>query len=573
MSDEFLVNTYGDAWQNNPDVATLADGSFVIVWDSFYTGGDDDFYYIAAQRFSASGERIGGEMVLDADTTGQSRHASITALNDGGFAVAWEASEGSILEESDVFTRAFDRDGRPRGASVMGHKPNGESQYAASISATEDGYTLSYTGYRTGTDRWDDIFLQRFDNDGAKINTGTQVNQFTEYDQHTSRTVTLNNGNVLIAWESQYAGFATPSEVNENAVRGRIYSDEGKALTNEFLLIGENDGMVGGVDLTESSVDVAVLGKGFVVTWYQTELHEDDDTTFEIHAQRFTDDGRKTGADILVRGGPESVPKHSGVTGLDGGGFVVTWDAFGEYDDQQDSFARVYDAAGNALGSAFRIHPASYRTNQETPEVAALDGGGFVVTYMSEGLDVDNDAIGARIFGQGGDGADSETMLWRGRFDAGGGNDRIAGTSGVDSILGGSGRDELRGNGGDDRLDGGSGDDSLIGGSYADRLTGGSGKDLFRFGSGSDTSNSNPDRIVDFRSGFDRIDLAHIDANTGRSGDQAFRFLGEGAFSRKAGELRFDDGVLTGDVDGNGRADFTIRIDDISRLATADLIL
>lgn len=595
MPNEFLINTYAGQWQNNPDVARLADGSFVVVWDSFYSEDDTDFYYIGAQRYSASGVKIGSEMLLDSDITGNSRHPSITALADGGFAVAWEASEGSILEESDVYSRAFNANGQPRGASVLAHAANGEDQYAASISATANGgYTLTFTSYGGAeVDHWDDIFMQRFTANGARAGGNVPVNQFTEMDQHNSRATTLTNGNVLITWESEYAGMMNPSGVQSDAVRGRIYNQAGQALTNEFMVVDDNSGMNDGIGLTDSAVDVTALSGGrFVTTWYETELHDHSDTTFEIHAQIYSGGGHKIGNEILVRGGSESVPDHSAVTELDDGNFVVTWDAFGaETYDFEEVWARVYDSTGHALSGEFKVNPPSGESSQENPELQALDGGGFLVVYESEFLDGDDDAIAGRIFGQGTDASDVDTMLWAGTYQALAGNDVITGTTGGDRIYGGDGADKLAGGNGSDRLDGGTGNDLLTGGSGndiilgnygndvigggagADRIGGGPGNDIYRYASASESTVAAADTIAGFETGRDRIDLSRIDASTAQGGNQAFSFIGAAGFSHSAGELRYVGGSLMGDLDGNGVADFLIKIDGNKPLAVTDLLL
>ena len=44
-------------------------------------------------------------------------------------------------------------------------------------------------------------------------------------------------------------------------------------------------------------------------------------------------------------------------------------------------------------------------------------------------------------------------------------------------------------------------------------------------------------------------------------------------FHSIAGELRFADGVLEGDVDGDGNADFQIELTAVTALGLADLVL
>ena len=121
-----------------------------------------------------------------------------------------------------------------------------------------------------------------------------------------------------------------------------------------------------------------------------------------------------------------------------------------------------------------------------------------------------------------------------------------------------AGADRITGSDEADRLFGFAGADTLSGGGGADVLTGGRGADVFHFAARADSRASAPDTITDFRAGRDTLDLADIDANTGRKGDQGFDFLGAAEFSGAAGELRIEGKLLEADVTGDGRADFAI---------------
>lgn len=153
------------------------------------------------------------------------------------------------------------------------------------------------------------------------------------------------------------------------------------------------------------------------------------------------------------------------------------------------------------------------------------------------------------------------------------GADMMLGHNRDDRFEGMGGNDKILGRGGNDRLDGGAGDDLIVGGAGKDVMIGGAGKDRFRFEEISDSRVSAPDVVVDFERGRDRIDLRLIDANVYLSGDQSFSFIGEEHFSGSAGELRFYGGRVFGDVDGDGRADFAIRVSETTSLRSYDFIL
>jgi serralysin len=197
------------------------------------------------------------------------------------------------------------------------------------------------------------------------------------------------------------------------------------------------------------------------------------------------------------------------------------------------------------------------------------------------------------------------------------GYDDLQGGEHRDWIYGRGGHDVLRGLGGHDLLKGGSGDDFLAGGEGRDRIYGGRGEDTASFGGtsgvvvdlrargwqdsgegldklrgienlvgtiGADTfiagygANSfdggpgddqfvfkclcsfDGDSVYKLRgSGFDRIDISAIDADTTQVGDQAFTLVG--AFDGHAGQAVWSyvygasSTTLQLDVDGDGAAD------------------
>jgi len=124
-------------------------------------------------------------------------------------------------------------------------------------------------------------------------------------------------------------------------------------------------------------------------------------------------------------------------------------------------------------------------------------------------------------------------------------------------------------------LTGLAGDDVLIGGRGRDLLSGGRGDDVYRFLSLADSgpAAARRDKILDFWSGEDRIDLAAIDANPDRPGDQAFVFRGAGAFSGAAAELRVAAGRVSADIDGDRIADMRIDLQPLLLLDRDDFIL
>lgn len=96
-----------------PSIATLADGGYVIAWDSYANEplgfSIADIFF---QRFDAAGNKVGAITQANIDSGGGRYEASVTALSDGGFVVAWQSASGDF-DGNGVFGRRFDAGGYP----------------------------------------------------------------------------------------------------------------------------------------------------------------------------------------------------------------------------------------------------------------------------------------------------------------------------------------------------------------------------------------------------------------------------------------------------------------------------
>jgi len=200
---------------------------------------------------------------------------------------------------------------------------------------------------------------------------------------------------------------------------------------------------------------------------------------------------------------------------------------------------------------------AAYDFSQNTlPVVAIWDAGG------RDTLDFSGWSSNSRI------------DLRPGAMNDGGGqtsNVQIAFGTTIENAVAGAGDDSMTGNNVSNFLHAGAGNDTLGGGKGTDRLEGGAGGDVFVFGGPgdsmdytyrSDGKKLSPDILSDFVSGTDKIDLSGIDAVAGTTANDAFTWIGAGAFTGAAGQLRAellgDQIHILGDMNGDGRADLHI---------------
>lgn len=156
----------------------------------------------------------------------------------------------------------------------------------------------------------------------------------------------------------------------------------------------------------------------------------------------------------------------------------------------------------------------------------------------------------------------------------------LSGLNGNDSLHGAAGADTLLGGRGEDLLWGGAGSDVLVGGQGADTLIGGLGVDTFAFrGAGHSTiMPSGRDTIRDFSGADgDMIDLSALDADVRTESADPFVFIGEDRFSGDGGEVRVasrgETTFVLADTDGDGSADFSIRLIGVHALSAGDFLL
>lgn len=297
-------------------------------------------------------------------------------------------------------------------------------------------------------------------------------------------------------------------------------------------------------------------------------------------------------------------------------GAVVTLDA--------DQFGSSIDKSVRIIGKE-SIIDGNTTFGFEVLDTKDFDASGWKLTYVNgnsvlhvTGTDTADRVTGwsaadVVVLGKGNDFA--STGAGKDYIFAGEGRDVLYGGAGADQLFGGSGSDtasyagsaggvrvnltlttaqsggqaagdiltsieNVTGSAKSDVLIGNSAANNLTGGHGRDTLTGGKGADRFDFNSLADSkTGSNRDVMQDFhRAQHDKIDLAGIDADTHLTGNQAFHFIGRQGFSSGGGphvygELRFENGLLEGDVNGDGRADFQIKVAHVTSLVASDFFL
>ena len=88
---KFLPNTSTDYLQPDPAIATLTDGRFVVVWQSPFQDGQDAG--VVARLYDANGQPLGEEFLVNTTTKDSQDTPAVATLADGGFVVTWQSRD------------------------------------------------------------------------------------------------------------------------------------------------------------------------------------------------------------------------------------------------------------------------------------------------------------------------------------------------------------------------------------------------------------------------------------------------------------------------------------------------
>ncbi|PSL17591.1 calcium-binding protein [Shimia abyssi] len=473
IGSDFQVNSHTPNDQQTASVASLQNGGYVVVWESYQQDGSQ--WGVFGQVFSPSGDEIGGEFRINAFTAGNQEintdntvGDNVTALEDGGFVVVW-TSWGQDGSGQGVFGQRFDSSGVKVGEEFQVNSVTADDQREASVTGLADGgFVVTWGSWLQDGSQWG-IFGQRFDHDGAAVGSEFQINAVTANDQESSSVAALKDGGFVVTWESWLQDGA------QWGIVGRRFDGSGAPVGNEFPVNSFTPG-----DQWQPSV-ASLEDGGFVVTWTSWSQ---DGGGWGVFGQRFNASGETVGYEFQINSYTSYSQWQSSVAPLSDGGFVVTWSSFvllGGFD--YGIHGQRFDATGSPVGSEFDVNSFG-PGDQWAPSVAALRNGNILVAWESWQQDGAQQGVFARHFD-----LDLPSLVPTNGDDlitGTSGNDTLAGLAGGDTILGDAGNDLLKGEENNDSIEGGDGNDTLEGNEGVDTLLGEAGDDSLNGGDGDD---------------------------------------------------------------------------------------
>jgi Ca2+-binding RTX toxin-like protein len=305
------VNSTTVGNQTGASIAAMNDGGFLVAWTSFNGTGSQHLVY--TQRYDALGGKQGGETLVKNAIANGGYKTDVIGLTNGGYVVTWLDSQ--VISKNTMKGQVFDANGQSVGSFVY---PGSSAISKHSIAALSDGGFL-VTGVKYGAapppstppvfSRDVTVVQQKFDANGIAQGAETIVKPTTRMDGmaiNGTETHTLADGSNLVSW-------------NEFGKQYLARIDASGALTNTTILYGPTQ----------------VSGAYVIPPQFTKLLH---------------------------------------------GEFLVSWRDSGKL------FALRYDASGQAVGSKFEVNETNLPVyaqhvlaQHDGTELVTLDNSGLVV--------------------------------------------------------------------------------------------------------------------------------------------------------------------------------------------------
>ena len=316
--------------------------------------------------------------------TGQGLPAS-AGLEAGEYVVLWQATSAGD-GAADIFAQRYAADGTLQGTQFSVNLPSSGEQFDPAVAALAGGgFVATWTSGGQDGDRGG-VYARLFDALGSAVGSDILVNETTVGEQRDSSVAQLSSGGYVVCWSSQ------GEDGSGEGVYLRAYGSAGLAASGAVLANTRTSGDQLSPDVT------ALAGGGFLVTWAS---YSQDGSGYGVYAQRFDDTAGAQGGEFRVNTRLSLSQYDPAVAGLATGGAVVVWVSQNQDGSRTGIYAQLLDDSGVPVGSEFRVN-AYTLYEQQSPDVVALAGGGFVVTWESRGQDGSGFGVYSRSYSSAG---------------------------------------------------------------------------------------------------------------------------------------------------------------------------
>ena len=202
LTGDVRANSFTNDYQLNPGVTTLANGDVVVVWSSRNQESAASMQGVFAQRFSATGQKLGGEFQINEFTSNNQRTPVVAGLKDGRFAVAWVSEQQQFENSVDIYARLFSAAGVPSGGEFVVNTSTNVCANPSVVAAGDGGFAVAWSEkdlLSVQVNSWDAV-ARTFSATGFG-GAARRVNTQTAGDQYAPK-ISAAGSDYLVAWIS-----------------------------------------------------------------------------------------------------------------------------------------------------------------------------------------------------------------------------------------------------------------------------------------------------------------------------------------------------------------------------------
>lgn len=234
VSENLIGQSFGAIFE--PDIASLANGDYVVSWTETVEQLGDAGRAVRAQIIDASGFPIGDPIAVSGFQNEGDSFSSVTGLANGGFVAAWDGPDA-------VFARVFDSSGAALSGPVQASFDTTSPLDAQVIGLAGGGFVVGWNG-TDGTSNG--TLVQLFDDAGNRVGDNIIANTTTVGSQSQPALTALSDGGFLASFN---AGLAA-----------QRFDAQGNMLGAEFPLTAR----------TATSSELVQLDDGAILTVWQS---------------------------------------------------------------------------------------------------------------------------------------------------------------------------------------------------------------------------------------------------------------------------------------------------------------
>lgn len=324
-SSDITVNAYVDNNQQYPTIATLSNGSALILWESYLQDGSG--YGVFGQRLDSTGTKMGAEFQVNNTAGSDQRAPAVAAFNDDTFVAVW-AGYGQDGSGNSIVARTMLANGLPDSTEFIVNQTTASDQDEPEIARLDgDAFAIAWRGLvdRGGvTDR--DVFVRVYSSAGVAISDEILVNEYTTSDQQKVSIAALGADGFVVVWQSM------GQDGDLGGIYGRLFTTDGAYDGSPFRINSTATG-------SQGDPSVAGLPDGrFLVSWWSDDQ---DESGLGVFGQRYLAGGTKTGSEFKGNShtsGDQSMP-HPAITA---NSLLLSWMSANQDGSQNGVFARLF---------------------------------------------------------------------------------------------------------------------------------------------------------------------------------------------------------------------------------------